>query len=293
MRFHRFLEELTGLDRPESGGDRIAVRVLELVMLVQVLQHAWEWAFYLPRLDEIVHPAGIAFYLDLSFLFDPFAAKVNALLISIFMLTGFARAGRFSYLAALLLMHLQYAARFSQGAIGHGSNLTGMVLLSFAVALLLSRDERVRRGVAFGFSLFFAGLGYVSAAMSKIIGSGLLWADGRHLYLWMGERSVDRLSRFGEFEFNLLQQMAFDHYWLATSLLLFGLLAELSGFLLWFRKTRPLQATLLIGMHVGILLVMNIRFSPYMVLLLVMGYPWGRLLDRLKSHLSSIRSDSS
>lgn len=276
-----FYQSLFGLDRDESRGDWLLVRVLEMVMVAQVIMYVWRWASYMPRLTEVILPLGLANYMDVTFLFEPTAAMLNAALVSLLLLAGFLDRGRFTYLLALLFFHFQYVARYSQGEISHGSNLTAMVLLSFGLAAVFFQDRSVRRKVAFGFVLFFTGLGYVSAAFSKLIGTGPTWSDGVHMYLWMGERSIDRLSQDGQFEFNFLQQWMFDHYWLSTAILTFGLLVELSGFLLWFRKTRWLQATLLISMHVGIHWTMNIFFGPYIYLLLLVGYPWNEWADWL------------
>jgi hypothetical protein len=67
----------------------------------------------------------------------------------------------------------------------------------------------------------------------------------------------------------------------ATLILIFGLVAEAFGFLFWFPKTRPYAATIILGMHVGILLSMNIWFGSYMVELIYIGYPWVHWLNKL------------
>lgn len=281
MKFESFFNHLFQFDREETRGDYLLVKFIELVMVYQVLLYAWSWASYMPMLNEVILPLGIANYVDVSFMFRPSFAYINAVFISVFLLIGLLDKWRFSYLAALLFLHLHYVARYSQGEISHGSNLTAMVLLSFALAAIFFRDKTVRRKVTFGFVIFFAGLGYVSAALSKLVGSGIFWPDGAHMYLWMGERSIDRLSQDGFFEFNILQEWMFEYYWLSTLILAFGLIVELTGFLLWFKKTRWIQATLLISMHVGILLTMNIYFGPYIYILLIIGYPWNDWLNKI------------
>lgn len=281
MKAESFFNHLFQFDREETRGDYLFVKLIETVMLFQVLLYAWSWAAYMPLLSEVILPLGIANYVDVSFMFQPVYAYINAFLISVFVLAGYLNKGRSFYLIALFLMHLHYVARYSQGEISHGSNLTAMVLLSFALGDLFIEDGSNRRKVVFGLILFFAGFGYVSAAVCKLVGTGLSWSDGRHMYLWMGERSIDRLSQHGVFEFNLLQEYMFQYYWLATAILSFGLWVEFTGFLLWFRKTRWIQATLLIGMHVGILVTMNIYFGPYIYILLLIGYPWNKFFDYL------------
>jgi hypothetical protein len=281
MKFESFFNHLFQFDREETRGDYLLVKFIELVMVYQVLLYAWSWASYMPLLNEVILPLGIANYVDVSFMFQSSFAYFNAILISVFLFIGLLDKWRFSYLIALLFLHLHYVSRYSQGEISHGSNLTAMVLLSFALAAIFFRDKSVRRKVTFGFVIFFAGLGYVSAALSKLVGSGIFWSDGAHMYLWMGERSIDRLSQDGFFEFNILQEWMFEYYWLSTLILAFGLLVELTGFLLWFKKTRWIQATLLISMHAGILLTMNIYFGPYIYILLIIGYPWNDWLNKI------------
>jgi len=281
IRTNGLLRALFRFERSETGGERLQVRAIELLMAGQIIWHAWEWAFYLPLLQQVLNPTGIAVWVGLEWLFDPAMARMNALLITVAILGGCMGRGRYFYLMALILFHLQYAARFSQGAIGHGTNLTGMVLLSFVLADLFFGEGSERRRAAFGFMIFFAGLAYVAAGLSKLIGSGPNWPAGEHLWLWMGERSVDRLSQHGEFFFNPFQEILLSSWWLSASLLLFGLLTELVGFLLWFPRTRPVQASLLIGMHVGILWVMNIWFGPYIFILILIGYPWAEWADRV------------
>lgn len=280
MKLEAFYTHLFQFDREETRGDYLLVKLVELVMLYLVFMYAWRWAAYMPLLSEVILPLGVANYMDVTFMFQPAFAYANAVLITVFMLIGFLNKWRFSYMAALLFFHLHYVSRYSQGEISHGSNLTAMVLLSFALAAIFFQDKSVRRKVTFGFILFFTGLGYVSAGMSKLIGGGLFWSDGAHMYLWMGERSIDRLSQDGFFEFNLLQELMFEHYWLSTLILTFGLLVELSGFLLWFKRTRWIQTTLLICMHIGIWVTMNIFFGTYIYILLIIGYPWNDWLNR-------------
>jgi hypothetical protein len=196
---------------------------------------------------------------------------------------GLLKMNRFSYLIAVLLFHLQYVARFSQGEISHGSNMVGIAVLALAVAHLFFEDSANQRKFAVGATVFFFGLGYTSAAFCKLIGTGPDWIAGSHLWLWMAERATDKLSQHGTFSYNLLQELILENRWMATVTLLFGLVTEFFGFLFWFKKTRPIAATLLIMMHIGILLTMNISFSKYMYLLLLLGYPWYQLFDKVLS----------
>ncbi|MEX2639243.1 MAG: hypothetical protein WD266_01060, partial [Balneolales bacterium] len=253
------LQNLFDYERPETRGERLFFRIFELVIIYFAVSFAWQWGLYMERLNEVVLPLGIANYLDVSFMFDDHLPVINALAISVILAGAWFRLlGRYAYAAGLLLLHLQYAARFTLGEIPHSANLIGMTLLSFALAHIYFSDQKIRRRFAMGCVYFFGGLGYTLASICKLVGTGIFWPDGRHLWLWMSEKSIDILSRTGTFEFNWLQQLAYDHYFIATSILLSGLLVELSGIAMWWKQFRPFVITLIIGTHIGIQLTMNI-----------------------------------
>jgi len=77
-----------------------------------------------------------------------------------------------------------------------------------------------------------------------------------------------------------LQIIALNSVFAASVILLIGWLTELIGFTMWWKKLRPYTTTLLIGMHFGITLTMNIRFDAFVMQLILVGYPWYMLLDR-------------
>lgn len=276
-----FFARLFSFDCAETKGEFLFYRIFEAIIIYQIIFYAWEWALYIPRLGEVILPLGMANYIDVSFMFSGPYSLINAALVSIFALLGFLKKGRYFYLLAVLCMHLQYIARYSQGEISHGSNFTATALVTFAVAAIFISHRLKRRKVAFGLFIFLIGMGYTSAGLSKLIGTGLSWVDGRHLYLWIGERATDKLSQNGAFQLNFFQELLLDQLWLATTILTIGVLSELFGFLLWFRKTRWVQATILIGMHFGIYISMSINFRAYFIILLIVGYPWARFFDYL------------
>ncbi len=206
-------------------------------------------------------------------------AYLNAAVITLFVLLGYFKKGRFFYLLALAGMHLQYVARFSGDKIAHGSDFTGMALLVVALTTLFISKPEQRRKVTIGLVLFFMSLGYTSAAFSKLIASGLHWVNGGNLILWIHEKAVYFLAQSGSVDLNGLQKLVLDHYWLATGMLTFGLLTELSSFLLCLRKWRWIEASLLISLHVGILVILNIQFTFFLTFLVILGYPWASLFD--------------
>jgi hypothetical protein len=275
----RFFKQLFNAGRTETNGDILLFIIFETVIIYQVILISWRWAIYIPHLSRVAAPVGIANFMDISFMFTAPYALINAALITLFVLLGYFRKGRFFYLLAILGMHLQYAARFSQGKVSHGTGLTGMALLILALTALFIIDREERRKVAVGLVIFFISVGYTSAAVCKLVATGPQWIEGHHLILWMKERGLDLYSQHGAFSFNTIQQILLNHHILATVALACGLITELCSFLLCLRKTRWIEATLLIGMHIGIVLMMDISFIYFLFILIVLGYPWARLFD--------------
>lgn len=276
-----FINDLFEPQRVDSDGRILFVRVFEIVIVSIGLFYLWKWAFYIPKLGEVILPLGIANYIDMRMMFNEWFPYITAAAGTLGLVLALTGKWRHGYTFAFIFWHIQYAARFSQGEISHGSNMAATGLFSFALAHSLFDDAQERRKFAIGMLTFFVGLGYTSAACSKLIGTGLTWVDGSHLWIWMGERSTDRLSQDGFFEFNMLQNLAFSSHFLSTLILIFGLTAELFGFLFWFKKTRPYIALLLIGMHIGILISMNISFDKYVYIMVLLGFNWSYPTDYL------------
>ncbi len=281
----RILDGLFGFDREETLGEVLFFRIFELIMLYCVLLFAWKWGFYIQRIGDVILPLGISNYIDVSFMFKGGIAFWNAGLITIFATLGLLRLWRYAYPVTLLLLHLQYVSRFSLGEISHGANVIGIALLALALGAVAFAESTPRRRFVLGFCYFFIGLGYMSAAAVKLIASGPLWVDGSHLWMWIGERTVDTFSITGSISNNALQEWILDSRLMGTLLLSFGLLAEMFGFLLWFPRRRWIIMTLLISMHVGVLLSMKINFPANTVILLLLAYPWSVGIDRLLQNL--------
>ncbi|MEX0904333.1 MAG: hypothetical protein WD604_01450 [Balneolaceae bacterium] len=268
-------------DRPRTAGELIFFKVFELFIIFYTIKYAWEWGSYTAlRNAEVVLPLGLANYIDISVFFDYNLALVNAALITILAILSYFRLGaRWQYMLVMVLLHLQYVARFSQGEIPHSSNLIGMAVLCFAVgAWFFPGKEQMPRFVM-GSIIFFIGLGYTSAFFAKLVGTGINWHDGRHLWLWISEKSVDILSREGVYNPNFLQSMALQSTFVASVILLIGWFTEMIGITMWWKKLRPYTTTLIIGMHFGITMTMNIRFDAFVMQLILIGYPWYRLIN--------------
>lgn len=282
----RLSTELFQPDRPETKGEIIFFRLFELFVICYVVKLSWEWGYYMLRNSDVVLPLGMAHYIDVTFMFHHSISLISAAIITGLVAIAFFRlGGRWMYFVAMLLFHMQYVGRFSQGEIPHSANLIGMSLLCISLGFIFFEEAIKKRRFILGSLIFFIGLGYTSAAFAKIIGTGIFWADGNHLWLWIAEKKTDILSRTGFFDYNFLQELALSSRTAATAILTVGWLTELSGFLIWWRKLRPWVITGIIMMHLGITLSMNIRFDAFIYELILIGYPWASLIDRYISYI--------
>jgi hypothetical protein len=277
----KLLRNLFDFEREDSPGEVIFFKLFELFVVASAVVLAWEWGLYTLRLSGIVSPQGIARYMEIEFMFDSMFPVLTAALITACAGATYFRFNRYGHLAAFFLLHLQFAARHSLGKIPHGANMVGMTLLGLALAMIIFRDDRLRRRFTLGYTYFFVGLGYVLAGCSKLVGTGLDWVDGRHLWLWVYEKSVDNLAKLGTFELNPLQEIVLGSYATATLFLTIGLLTELCAVLVWWKRTRSAALLALIAMHAGIYFVMNIAFTLSVYQLLLLAFPWAVWLDAL------------
>lgn len=269
-------------DREQTPGEVVFFKLFELFVLFYVIKFAWEWGIYTQfRNVEVVLPLGLANYIDVSIFFDYHLALINAGFITLLSIASYFRLGfKWQYMVIMILLHIQYVARFSQGEIPHSQNLIGMAVFCFAIGALFFPDKKQMPRFVMGAIIFFIGLGYTSAFFAKLIGTGIDWFDGRHLWLWIGEKSIDILSREGFYNPNFLQELALKSTAMASLILLIGWMTELIGFTIWWKKLRPYTTLLLIGMHFGITMTMNIRFDAFVMQLILVGFPWYLLFDR-------------
>lgn len=285
----KLVDQLFDFERPQTSGELLFFKAFELFIVLASCNLAWSWGFYILRISDVVLPLGIAQYLDVSFLFEHYLSLLNAAGVTGLVLAGFFRLSRYAYVSGFLLLHLQYAARYTLGEIPHSSNMLGMTLLGLSLAMLLYSDDLHRRRFTLGFTYFFVGLGYTLSGICKLVGTGLSWPAGRHLWMWINEKSIDAFAKTGVLEFNLLQELALSGHGLATIFLTIGLLTELSAFLLWWRRFRRPVLSAIIGLHLGIWIVMNIFFKLAVLELLLLAFPWSVCLDRLASRATWLR----
>jgi hypothetical protein len=229
----------------------------------------------------VVLPLGIANYIDVSLMFGNSLPWVNAGLITALVIVGFFRWSRYAYLVAFLLLHFQFATRFTLGEIPHSSNVLGMTLLGLALALAFFSGGRYRHRFTMGFTYFFLGLGYTSAAVCKLIGTGITWPDGRHLWMWINEKAIDTAAKTGAIELNGLQELALSDYWIATAMLAGSLIAEMGAILMWWKRFRTPMVLIVIGLHLGIYYIMNIMFMITLLELILLALPWAVWIERV------------
>lgn len=282
------LRNLFDFEKPQTKGELIFFKAFELFILWGVIDLAWTWGAYILRISDVVLPLGIARFVDVSFMFGHHLSMANAVIITGLMIAGFFRLTRYAYAAAFLLLHLQYAARYSLGEIPHSSNMLGMTLLGLSLGMLLFGNDLHRRRFTLGFTYFFIGLGYTLSGFCKLIGTGITWPDGRHLWMWINEKSIDAFAKTGVLEFNVLQELALSAYPIATVFLVFGLLTELFAFLSWWKRFRRPIYLAVIGLHLGIFIVMNIFFRISTFELIILALPWSAWLDRLANRAAWI-----
>ncbi len=258
------------LDTPAWALQR---RLFEAYVMVECAWANVVWARYIAHVESISHPLGLARHLPLDFMLDGRAPWVNAAVIGCLLALGFARRLRFAYAAALVLMLVQYAARYSIGEIPHGANLIGMCLLGFGLAPLLYAERRQADQFALGFMWMAIGLGYTSAAACKLIASGISWPLGEHLSLWIYNKATDSFAKTGQFQLDMLQQFLVEHRWAGTLFLCAGLATELGSGLIVFPRLRPWVLWAIVGLHLGIGVVLEIWFRSATAALALLALP--------------------
>jgi len=275
----RLSENLFGFDLPDSTGQRIFRKVFELFLVIATCQLVWEWGNYTLRISDVVLPLGLARYLDISFMHGNTLPLWNAGLISILMVWAFFGRNRWLYAVAFGLMLFQYAARFSLGEIPHSANLVGMGVLGYALGRMFYAEQVDGSRFAIGFSYLSVGLSYTFAAWSKLIGTGLFWSDGRHLWMWINEKAVDEIARSGFVELNFIQEIALSSQTVATLFLLFGMITEFFAFLFCFKRLRLPVGVAILMLHIGIWLTMDIMFTLSVWEVTILTLPWAFWID--------------
>ena len=282
--------ELFDYEREETTGEILFFKIFELFIAYCTIQYAWAWGFYILRLSDVVLELGVANYLDASLFFGNGLAMIVASAITIGVLLGFFRISRWGYVIAMLLLHLQFAIRFTQGEIPHSSNVIGMTLMGLAIGVFIFKEAKYRRRFTMGFTYFFVGLGYFMAAICKLIGTGIFWSNGKHLWIWIHEKAIDAFAYTGVLDYNILQEISLNSAFFATTILTIGLLSEFFAWGMWWRKYRTLVVLAVLGLHTGIYLVMNIMFWQTFYELILLAFPWAVWIDKALETYTTIQT---
>lgn len=275
------LKNLFEFKHADSVGVKLYLRIFELFIAAYTIFYAWNWGYYILKISDVVLPLGLANYINVEIFFGNYLPLLCAAVMTIMAILAYFTKLRWLYMIVFLLLHILYVTRFSLGEIPHSSNLVGFGILGLGLAGCFIKNKWEALSFAYGFLIFFVGLGYTTAGISKLIATGITWPDGYHLWLWIAEKSTDVLSAEGSFTLSWIQEWTLQSRFMGTLFLSFGLLTELSAFLIWWKKLRPIVTLLLIGMHIGIYYAMNIWFMSYMYGLVIIGFPWYELFNLL------------
>jgi hypothetical protein len=278
-----FWRELFDPSERETYGQRVQSFIFELVIVLRAQYDLWMWAEIIPLQPGIPKPTGIGRWIDLSFMIDALAPRINAALVGALLLLGLTQRFRFAYLLAFLAFHVQHVARFGLGKVQHSTSMLGFALLSLALAHIAYRDPVLRRKAALGLTVLLLGVGYSLAAFAKLRAKGLRWIDGHHLWLWVREKRMDVVAASGRPQLNFLQNLLLKNVHIATFFLAGGLFVETASALLWWRLVRRWIMLALAAMHLGIAHVMKIHFVPNVLILLSLGLPIAELIDAVRA----------
>ncbi|MEM1269187.1 MAG: hypothetical protein AAGI08_03975 [Bacteroidota bacterium] len=250
-----------------AGEQPDGARLLEWTVVAWCAWFAGQWAVQIAPAAVLTEPAGLAQYVDLALFTRGAWPMLWAGVAWAGLALGVFRKGRWSYAVAVVALHVLYVARFSFGKLPHGSNLTATILVGLAVAAVAFREETERRRFVMAYAFVFVGLGYGLAAVSKLVGTGWTWPDGQHLWLWIHEKGIDRLSRDGAWTPSLLQGLVLDSRLAGTLMLSIGWLSEWIAFLLPVRRLRLPILLLLAALHLGVYPILGISFLPNLCVL--------------------------
>jgi hypothetical protein len=179
---------------------------------------------------------------------------------------------------ALLALNWENSARLS-----HHWHVVNMVLIILALWYGLYAQE-IRTALAAGrfwttplcpgwvhaLCVFYLGLVYGAAGLSKIFYSGFAWVNGVSLQLWVFVYGRDRP----------LAGMILSDYRLALALQAITVMAELAALVaIFWRPLRILVGLVLIGFHLGSTSLMGLNFGGNGVLLALVFLPAREALE--------------
>jgi hypothetical protein len=222
----------------------------------------------------IPHPRGLSALVELSFLAHPVAgiALTLAYAVAVVAFVSRIRPGLTAGIAAVLLAlatHL-YESQLPVGIGRHNASLLpGAVLSAYALAHVLTRrrdtDTRDWFGIEAGAGIVAAG--YVLAGSSKLLGSGIAWAEGSNLALHIATHSYSGVAFMRP-----LRLWVADNHSLCTVLGAGTLLLECSFALFVLREARKPYALLATAMHSCISLLMGLHHFDWLFMTLGIAF---------------------
>jgi hypothetical protein len=271
-----------------DGLPRTIPRVgLALVAAVDVVAAA-RFVATTPR-SPLAHPGAPAWLLALggeAALVVPVAALGLAALIS------FAR-GRRTLTAGSLALLVLALLNESRAALSFGPSRAdfycGALLLGWLVGTAFARRLRTRRATKLAFEEPFAEAGavgvlaaiYVSAGLSKLLASGISWADQMTLRgIILAHHSISDTS----------PAAAYAHFVVARPMLsqafsTLTIIVQLGAVLyLVHPRLRPIWGVLILGFHLNVGILTGIGYLEAQVLTLLFAFPWPAIVARLRGH---------
>lgn len=260
------------------------------------------WGIFRPPVAAMPHPHGVAHLVDLTFLADPqvFAVLKSLLIVPLALFVwGRWMAVSLTFITAFWIG--SWTLIESQGAIGHGSQIAGLVLLAMWLAYVVGPWLRRREGVwarrpdltlddlAIYWVHQVIAAAYVVAGVSKLTTTGFQLVPFLPRWLVRVQYIPVQITKTHEEEYYAFldpeqlerAQVLGDLFALNPDLTRFifsgGLVLELLAFLLLIdRRWAAGMGVALIMMHVMISLTMNLHFTMniWVALIFLINVPY-------------------
>lgn len=218
----------------------------------------------------IQHPRGLAAFVDLSFFVTPIGALVATLVYvaSLFAivqgrhrLAGCASVGLWLGLST----HVAECQWPTDLGVAHATAMGGAAMVAYTIAHVLTRrrspPERDRLALEAIAGVVAAS--YALAGASKLLGSGVRWAEGRNVALHIASHALASPSPLTPF------RLAVATHPTAIGALGIGTLLIECGFVFFVvPRSRPVFALLSAAMHLSISLLMGLHHEEWMLMVL-------------------------
>lgn len=269
----------------------ISIRILFAALIFKTF-------YSFPTFSQQEFPIGIARIIDLTFLANPTVQLILNICFGLALICYVF--GKFRILSTgYLLMHSigLVSLFYSQGSVGHGYNIVSLVILAQFIAYVVHRlGEPISKpghklnvdDVAMYFSQQMIAAVYVIAGVTKLIRSGFVYGIIPGWVRDLQYVSVQIVKSHDQSYYAYLDPSILERgNWIAGVLLAnefltrlcfgVGLCLELFAFLMLInRRWSVLMGGLLIVLHVGIAVIMNLHFREniYVLIIFTLHIPW-------------------